>query len=1007
LTNKNKTKQPIIIDLSIDNATSLDRNQLQSLLHASVYEKLVNSLQNKLQATENHSLCNQSEIDSSNSYIDEIHSAIFLDGERGSGKTFFLKNIELYLGEKNPDMLDQLYFFNPIDPTILHKNESFLTIIIAKILNRLRNKIEQLKENEKRNFYDSLRTLAESIDATLSCGDNKCQSAIKMIAIDQSGLSLRDQLNDFLCLIRYKVLGGKKLVLLIDDVDMAFDHGFEVLEVLRKYLSCSHVIPIVTGDIELYRQIVKSHFIKNLEKPLEYPDNIDEIDFDIKEYDFAIKKYQITTYSELTRHYLSKLFPRNHRIYIKRLCETMDFNGLSELFIEEFNKIDGEERFISKIESQPFNIVKLKYSEHKHDNYLNLSRAIYNFFKNFDSLDTDQKNLHQFCELTLRESNQLFLGEKKYFMEAKHEDASIDELYRITRQYGIFKQHKEKYKLYLESARKSIKRGNLEKANDDIENALLLVPTSKDKRDQAISKSIELLNSLARESSKIGENEQSVNMYNKIIAYTPNDVKLYEDLAKVYVILEQYDQAITAYQKAIVLKPDDSNLYIQLSKENIRLKKHENAISIMKNAIELIPNNVHLYTQLGLAYDEATKYTESIASYQKALELKPNDVYLYILLGSAYTEAEKYDKSIVSYQKALELKPNDISLIYQLGYTLQKNKEYDEAKKLYLHSIKLKPDDYYLYQNLGDVYSELAEYDEAIVVYEKAVTLKPDSAYLYDVLGWIYDEVEMYSESIKAYTKAIDLEPNEAHTYNNLGWVYSKINNFDKAIISYLKALEIDSTFYVAYHSLCSAYYSIKEYDKAIKICLKAIELNDSDSTNYTMLGTVYDKKDMFDQSIQAYTKAIELKPDDVGNYMLIGYMYVNHNMYDEAIQSFKLAVNYNDENHTSYHNIIALELVTGKELDSDIIEAFKIRFSDDERSMAEFEILIILDEAKNGVNIEERILEWKNNYSHIRDNEFSLDIQYTWVENYEYSEEIKNTLIHALNTFNEILHEV
>jgi len=41
---------------------------------------------------------------------------------------------------------------------------------------------------------------------------------------------------------------------------MAFEKGFEVLEVVRKYLSTPYVIPIITGDINLYNSIVCEHF---------------------------------------------------------------------------------------------------------------------------------------------------------------------------------------------------------------------------------------------------------------------------------------------------------------------------------------------------------------------------------------------------------------------------------------------------------------------------------------------------------------------------------------------------------------------------------------------------------------------------------------------------------------------------------------------------------------------------------------------------------------------------
>lgn len=54
------------------------------------------------------------------------------------------------------------------------------------------------------------------------------------------------------------------LVVLIDDVDMAFDKGFDVLEVVRKYLASPFLIPIVAGDMKLYKEIIETQFMEKV-----------------------------------------------------------------------------------------------------------------------------------------------------------------------------------------------------------------------------------------------------------------------------------------------------------------------------------------------------------------------------------------------------------------------------------------------------------------------------------------------------------------------------------------------------------------------------------------------------------------------------------------------------------------------------------------------------------------------------------------------------------------------
>ncbi len=54
-----------------------------------------------------------------------------------------------------------------------------------------------------------------------------------------------------------KLLDKKCIVIPFDDIDTDFKKGFEILEVLRKYITSGQIITILTGDLELYSKLVR------------------------------------------------------------------------------------------------------------------------------------------------------------------------------------------------------------------------------------------------------------------------------------------------------------------------------------------------------------------------------------------------------------------------------------------------------------------------------------------------------------------------------------------------------------------------------------------------------------------------------------------------------------------------------------------------------------------------------------------------------------------------------
>ncbi len=82
-----------------------------------------------------------------------------------------------------------------------------------------------------------------------------------IVALKQEGMELEQHLHRLFRLIT-QILGCQALILPIDDIDMVPERGYDVLEVLRKYLVSPYVIPIVSGQYEVYHHLVENYFSK-------------------------------------------------------------------------------------------------------------------------------------------------------------------------------------------------------------------------------------------------------------------------------------------------------------------------------------------------------------------------------------------------------------------------------------------------------------------------------------------------------------------------------------------------------------------------------------------------------------------------------------------------------------------------------------------------------------------------------------------------------------------------
>jgi|GEM_PF-3271059 len=194
------------------------------------------------------------------------HDTIFIDGERGTGKTALMLNIQSYY-EKVQEK-SGLYFIGPIDPTLLYDNEDFLGVVLGSVIEAVEEHMnERCREEDdakRRHYYEALQKVSDSLGAVMKLRRyDELEGGVEAIAANASSKALEQHVHLFFKATA-GLLGAKALVLLIDDVDMAFKKGFEVLEVVRKFLASPYIIPIVSGDGKLYKRLLCNQFRRDV-----------------------------------------------------------------------------------------------------------------------------------------------------------------------------------------------------------------------------------------------------------------------------------------------------------------------------------------------------------------------------------------------------------------------------------------------------------------------------------------------------------------------------------------------------------------------------------------------------------------------------------------------------------------------------------------------------------------------------------------------------------------------
>lgn len=301
----------------------------------------------------------------------------------------------------------------------------------------------------------------------------------------------------------------------------------------------------------------------------------------------------------------------------------------------------------------------------------------------------------------------------------------------------------------------------------------------------AVSKVLELALMKAKAAQKRGDLAEAEQLYSRILARFPDNVRAQRDMAALR----------EARETTAAADADPISGLLDL----YRAGRLAETIERGGGLAACHPGSFALRDLLGKACNRLGRLAEAADWFREALELRPDGAETCYNLGATLQALGRMDTAIRCYRRCLDIDDGFAAAHNNMGICLQTVDHADEdgqsrlhlAVRHYRRAIGIDPDHAIAHVNLGKALRLLGRTAEAIPLLVRATQISPGLAEAHNVLGTALHAVGRTHEAIDCYRRAIGVRPEYSEAYNNLGVALESLGQREEAIRAYERALEI------------------------------------------------------------------------------------------------------------------------------------------------------------------------------------------------------------------------
>ena len=300
-----------------------------------------------------------------------------------------------------------------------------------------------------------------------------------------------------------------------------------------------------------------------------------------------------------------------------------------------------------------------------------------------------------------------------------------------------------------------------------------------------------------------------------------------------YSRLGNYQEAINAYEKIVSMDSTNTNAYNQLGQLYSRTGQFVSAAELYKNLIAADSTNSFYYKQYASLMSQTGDFVSSVAYYLKTIELNSRDVEAYTGLANLLLDSDQYDAADSILSQALTvIQHPQLKLLLAKAQLGEKKYQHviDNINGMLLQSDTTVT----MARLLGISYFQLSKYNEVVNCMNYLLSAGAEGDWIYYYMGASYDQLKKFDEAIFFIQKAIDvgISDNIDTYYTQLAISYENTNDFKKAIHYYKAAYETSKSDILLYH--LARNYDHLYKDKSSALAFYKRYLNSDDTIKLT-----------------------------------------------------------------------------------------------------------------------------------------------------------------------------
>ena len=273
------------------------------------------------------------------------------------------------------------------------------------------------------------------------------------------------------------------------------------------------------------------------------------------------------------------------------------------------------------------------------------------------------------------------------------------------------------------------------------------------------------LKALGRLYAKYNRWEKLIRMYEDELVVTTDHEQAVFLLDKIGSLWEDklgnLDQAVSSYQRILEISPNHLPAIRTLGKLFVRADRWEESIKVNETEAQLVNDQkqvVSLLHRNGEIYEEKLNNKDmAIETYKKVLALAPSYLPALQSLGRLYFVKGRWEDLVAMYRQEIEVTQSEtqhIALLYNIGELYEEKMIQEErALQIYQEVLRIQPRNFPSIKALIRIYTNKRDWENLLEVYEKEAQVLEDPSQR--ALS-LYRAAEIWRQQLERPDKAIE-----------------------------------------------------------------------------------------------------------------------------------------------------------------------------------------------------------------------------------------------------------